>query len=273
MGDLWSRRPSRPAAAWWSPCRPSTMPAMTSGPITLCVDIGGSSIKAIACDRGGVPLRQRVVHDTPADSTPQRMLPVLIELAQAAGPFERVSVGFPGVVRHGVTYGAVNLQGGWEEYPLADELSGVLGVPVRVANDADVQGLGAVRGTGVELVLTLGTGLGSALFLDGRLVPNLELGHLPYRTGRTFEQEIGDAALRAIGVDAWRARVLAVLATFAHAFNHDRLYLGGGNARHLVRVPGFALPENAICVRNEAGLTGGVALWEGIPAGREVPRF
>ena len=119
-----------------------------------------------------------------------------------------------------------------------------------------------VEGRGVELVLTLGTGVGSALFLDGRLVPNLELGHHPFRDHRTYEQELGDRERKRIGKRKWNNRLQAALETLLHTFSCRRLYLGGGNARLVLR----PLPDRVRVVSNVAGILGGFHLW------REEPR-
>ena len=104
--------------------------------------------------------------------------------------FDRASVGFPGVTKKGVTYIAVNLHPRWKNFPLAEELTRHWKKPTRVANDAAVQGYGAIKGSGVEMILTLGTGLGSSLFTDGQLCPGLELGHHPWRK-MTYEDYLG----------------------------------------------------------------------------------
>ena len=240
-------------------------------PWTLCIDVGGSKIKFAVCDLQGVEIGAGTKRDTPHPSDPAPVISLIEGVVPKLPNFDRVSVGFPAVVRRGITTQAVNLDNGWGDYPLEDEISRRLGRPARVANDADVQGLGSVAGVGVELVITLGTGLGSALFLDGKLVPNVELGHMPYRDGRSFEQELGKQALHSLGVERWRTRIPGVIATFRAAFSYDTLYIGGGNARHLVGQDQIQLPSNVVCIRNEAGLTGGVALWDGIPSDRVVP--
>src|SRR5947208_5702702 len=148
---------------------------------TLAIDIGGTGIKALILSATGKPLTERSRVKTPRPATPQAVINAIVEMAKQQGEFDRVSVGFPGVVRRGVTVTAPNLNGKWGGFHLADALSKKLGVPVRVANDADVHGLGVIAGDSVELVITLGTGFGSGLFLDGKLVPNLELGHDPFQ--------------------------------------------------------------------------------------------
>ena len=224
---------------------------------TLAVDIGGSGTKVILLDAAGEPLGERARLKTPSPATPKAVTAVITELAADQASFDRVSVGFPGVVRHGTVYTAVNLDKSWVGYPLADKLADQLQRPVRVANDADIQGFGAISGSGVELVITLGTGLGSALFADGRLVPNLEMAHHRFRKGETYEEQLGRAALEKVGKDKWNRRLQKAIASLEHLFNYDRLYIGGGEAKNI----SFKLPDNTQTVSNMLGLLGGIALW------------
>jgi len=224
---------------------------------TLAIDIGGTGIKAMVVSPNGKPLTKRARVKTPRPATPAAVLKTIAEMANRQGQFDRVSVGFPGVVRRGVTATAPNLDGNWRGFKLTEMLARRLGRPVRVANDADVQGFGAIEGRGVELVLTLGTGMGSALFVDGRLVPNLEMAHHPFQRGRTYEELLGDRARKKVGGKKWNRRLLRAIRTLDHLFNYDHLYLGGGNAQKI----GVKLPSNATIVENVAGLLGGVALW------------
>ena len=224
---------------------------------TLAIDIGGTGIKAVTLSTTGKPLTKRARVKTPRPATPAAVMNTIVELAKAHGSFNRVSVGFPGVVRRGITLNAPNLNGRWSGFRLADVLSKKLGKPVRVANDADVQGYGVISGEGVELVITLGTGFGSGLFADGKLVPNLELGHHPFQKGKTYEELLGDAALKKAGKKKWNRRLVRAIQTLDLVFNYDRLYIGGGNAAHIT----VKLPENVKTVSNAAGLRGGLALW------------
>ncbi|WP_447973662.1 ROK family protein [Nitrospira sp. Kam-Ns4a] len=226
-------------------------------PRTLAVDIGGSGIKAMVLDADGRPLTERARVATPRPATPAAVLAAVVALAKRQGEFERVSVGFPGVVRHGITRTAPNLHPSWAGFRLAETLAKRLGKPVRAANDGDVQGYGAIEGRDVELVLTLGTGLGSALFVDGVLVPNLELAHHPFEDGKTYEQRLGNRALKRAGVKKWNKRLRRAIAQLEQVFNYDRLFIGGGNAEKITG----ALPPNAKLVSNRAGLLGGIALW------------
>jgi polyphosphate glucokinase len=226
---------------------------------TLCIDIGGSGIKAIVLDDRGNPITERARIDTPQPAVPDSVLAVIDELARAQGDFDRVSVGFPGVVIEGVTKTAPNLANGeWSGYPLAQDIERRLRKPVRVCNDAGIQGLGAIEGKGVEMVITLGTGMGFGLYIDGRYVPNIELGHHPFKKGKSYEDTIDNATRKKIGNKRWRKRVGDVIETLEPIFNYRKLYVGGGNARHL-KTDG--LPENVKVVDNVAGLLGGLKLW------------
>lgn len=229
-------------------------------PRTLCIDIGGSGIKMLVVDSRGEVLTERTRQPTPTPATPKKVLPIVRELVGAHGEFERVSVGFPGVIMDGTVKTAPNLADKkWRGFDLQGALERHLGRPVRVANDADVQGLGVIEGRGVELVLTLGTGMGSALFVDGRLVPNLELGHHPFRRGKTYEQRLGREGLHKAGRKTWNKRLRRAIAQMDHTFNFRRLYLGGGHAK---LVKHKKLPDHVVRVKNIAGLLGGIRLWE-----------
>lgn len=224
---------------------------------TLSVDIGGSGIKAIVLDQGGNPITERHRVTTPQPATPDAVIEAITQLAAAQGECDRVSVGFPGVVMAGVVKTAVNLDPAWQGFDLATTLSKALKKPVRVANDADMQGLATIQGKGVELMITLGTGFGSALFIDGKLVPNLEMAHHPFRQGDTYEKQLGRAALDKKGEKKWNSRLKKAIATLAELFNYDYLYIGGGEAKKIT----FDLPPNVKIVPNINGLLGGIALW------------
>jgi polyphosphate glucokinase len=229
-----------------------------AGVKTLAIDIGGSGIKVMVLDEAGNPLTERDRQDTPQPAKPDAILAVIGELT-ANKSFDRVSVGFPGVVRCGQVETAANLDPDWIGYNLQQALTKQLGQPVRAINDADMQGLGAISGKGVELVVTLGTGFGSALFVNGILVPNLELGHHPFRKGQTYEEQLGRTALEKDGKKKWNERLEKAIALLQKIYNYDTLYLGGGNTEDIT----FALPDNVKIVPNIAGLLGGIALWRG----------
>jgi polyphosphate glucokinase len=225
-------------------------------PFTLAVDIGGTGIKAEKLDATGRPVTERIKIATPKNATPKKVIKVVEELAAQHGSFDRVSVGFPGVVKDGVAYTAVNLGKGWNDYPLQKELAKRLGTPVRTANDADVQGLGCISGRGIELVITLGTGVGSVIFIDGKRI-HMELAHHPFHKGKTYEDELGNRALAKKGKKKWSKLVMEAIGDLQRTFNYDRLYIGGGNARLL----DGKLPPNVKLVSNMEGLLGGIKLW------------
>ena len=224
---------------------------------TLAIDIGGTGLKALVLGADGSALTDRVRVETPRPATPDALLPALWQLVAPLGSFDRVSVGFPGVVVDGVTLTAPNLHKKWQGFDLARAISERLGRPVRVLNDAGIQGYGVIEGHGVEMVLTLGTGLGCAVYLDGQYVPNLELAHHPFGNGKTYEDYVSAKALRRIGKRKWNRRVAKVIAQILPVWNPRRLYIGGGNAKHL----SIELPANITVTANIAGLMGGIVLW------------
>lgn len=223
---------------------------------TLAIDIGGSGVKVMVLDEQGNPNSERDRLDTPMPATPEAIIAAIKQLISDKA-FDRISVGFPGVVRAGVIETAANLDSSWIGFNLATALMELYAKPVRVANDADIQGLGVVSGHGVELVITLGTGFGSALFVNGRLVPNLEMGHHPFRNDETYEEQLGRAALDKVGKKRWNRRLLRAITTLSHLFNYDALYIGGGNTKKI----DVELPSTVRIVPNIAGLLGGIALW------------
>jgi polyphosphate glucokinase len=226
------------------------------GPVTLAIDIGGSGLKAMLLDPVGKALTDRERVETPAIPTPKAVLAALDGLVKLLPPFDRVSVGFPGVTKKGITYTAVNLHPDWMNFHLQEEVEKRWKKPARVANDASVQGYGAVQGDGVEMIITLGTGMGSALFTDGKLCPGLELGHHPWKK-KTYEDYLGRRGLDKHGKKQWNKLLQEAIDQTSKTFNWDRLYLGGGNTKKIEFTP----PKNVSIVSNETGLLGGVALW------------
>jgi polyphosphate glucokinase len=230
---------------------------------TLAVDVGGTHVKASVLDAEGRLMHEETRLDTPRDLTPERLVDMIARLADAMPPFDRVSVGFPGVVRRGVVRTAANL--GTERFAGFDLESAVrsrLDRPVRVRNDADVQGYAVIRGQGIEMVITLGTGFGSAVFTDGRLGAHLELAHHCFHDDHTYEDQLGDAALKRVGQAAWNQELARAIASLRGLTDFDHLYIGGGNSR-LVRLE---LPADVSVVDNIAGIIGGVRLWHDAPA-------
>lgn len=224
---------------------------------TLSIDIGGTGIKAITLDLAGEALTERTRIETPSPATPEAVLAVISELVKVQNEFDRVSVGFPGVVKDGVIKTAPNLDPSWAGVPLAQEIERILGRPARVLNDAAVQGLGVIEGLGFEVVITLGTGMGCAVYIDGKAA-GLELAHHPYRKGDTYEERLGNAARKKAGNKQWNKEVRRAIAQIEALFNYRKLYIGGGNTKHLDTTD---LPTNIAIVENVAGLLGGIRLW------------
>ncbi|HVC43572.1 MAG TPA: ROK family protein [Candidatus Binataceae bacterium] len=236
--------------------KPSRASAAKAAPRTLAIDIGGTGIKALTLDPAGKPLNDRTRIPTPRHGTPKAVIGVIRKLAKAQDGFERVSAGFPGVVKDGVIYTATNLGKGWAGFDLRRALEHKLKRPVLVANDADIQGLGCVSGHGLELVVTLGTGFGSVLFANGTRI-HLELGHHPFHNGKTYEDELGERALKRRGHKRWNKMLAQAIDDLRRTFNYDALYLGGGNSR----LVDLKLDADVRIVSNAEGLLGGIALW------------
>ena len=225
---------------------------------TLSIDVGGSGIKGMVLNPKGEPLNEKVRIVTPRPANPQAILETICRVAAQQPDYDRISIGFPGVVEFGVVKTAPNLDGDWSDVRLAAEVERLTGKPCRAANDADVQGYGAIEGRGVEMVLTLGTGMGSAVFTNGHLAPNLELGHHPFSRKKTYEEMLCQAARKRIGKKKWNQRVQRAVDLILPIWNPRRLYLGGGNAEKLT----FELPDQVRIVSNDAGILGGIRLWE-----------
>ena len=224
----------------------------------LAIDIGGSGLKASLIDERGRLIVPRLRIETPIGRPPGQIVKALVRLVAPLRGYERVAVGFPGVVRRGRVLTAVNLDHErWKGFDLAKALARALRKPVRVVNDADMQGLAAIKGKGVEMVITLGTGFGTGLYLDGRLAPHLELAHHPFRKGQTYEQQLGNAALDRVGTRRWNRRLRKAIRNLRMLTAFDHLYIGGGNARKIR----LKLERDVTVIDNDAGLRGGAVLW------------
>lgn len=227
-------------------------------PRTLAIDVGGTGLKAAVLDEAGRMIAPEARIPTPYPCPPSVLLRALEELVAPLPAYDRISIGFPGVVRGGRTLTAPHFGNRkWRDYPLADALARRLGKPARLLNDAEVQGLGMIDGRGLEVVLTLGTGAGTAVFRDGALMPHLELAHHPIHDNQSYNQYVGDRARKRKGARKWSRRVRRTIAILHSLLNYDTLYLGGGNARKVIG------PPPGVRVRdNKAGVTGGVRLWD-----------
>jgi polyphosphate glucokinase len=238
---------------------------------TLAIDVGGTGLKAAVLDAAGAMATERLRVETPYPCPPTVLIPALATLATSLQTrYDRVSVGFPGLVRGGLVYNIPALSrrsylgetdpvlvAAWHGFDLAGALSEAFSVPVKVANDADVQGCAVVTGHGFEFVITLGTGVGTSLFSNGILLPHLELGHTPFRKGESFEDQLGNAARKAVGNERWAVRVGKAIEAYDQFLFFDRVYLGGGNSAKLTASP----HPKAQIVSNNAGITGGLKIW------------
>lgn len=247
---------SKPASAAKSSTGPD---ASGPGPVTLAIDIGGSNLKAGLLDHDGAMMGERVKVATMHPSPPDQVVPALVGLAGELGSYDRISVGFPGLIKNAIVQTAPNLgTKDWAGFDLAGALQAELGKPVRMLNDATVQGLGVISGQGLECVITLGTGFGFALYQDGRLAPQLEMSQHVIRKKMTYDEYVGVEAFHKVGRKHWERRVERVLAQLRSVVNFDMLYIGGGDAQEL----DLKLPKDVKIVSNQSGITGGVRLWD-----------
>ena len=207
------------------------------------------------------------------------MVEKLTGLAKKLPEADRISCGFPGMVRNGCVLSAPHfvtkkgpgtatdpeLVKAWSRFDLASALAKSIGKPCRVANDADVQGAAVVQGKGFEAVITLGTGFGTAFFMDGRLLPHEEFAHVEFRKGETFNQQLGEPTRKQIGDKRWNKRVQKAIAYLSAVTFFDHLFIGGGNAPRINRRDLGEVLEHITVVDNSAGILGGIKLWDGEP--------
>jgi polyphosphate glucokinase len=248
-------------------------------PFTLAIDVGGTGLKASVLSKDGAMVADRVKVATTYPMPPDGehgLVAALATLVHPLPPADRASCGFPGMVRRGHVLSAphfVTKKGpgsavdpdlfkAWSDFDLATELTRVLNVPTKVANDADVQGAAVVDGKGLELVVTLGTGFGTAVFMDGSMLPHLELAHHPFRKDETYNEQLGELARKKVGDKQWNHRVREAIACLDAVFFFDHLFIGGGNARRIDRDELGDVLERITVVDNTAGILGGIKLWE-----------
>jgi len=224
----------------------------------LCIDVGGTGLKAAVISPSGKYLVERVRVRTPEKRKPWQIVKALTDLAAPMGRFDAVTIGFPGMIRNGkvLTAPAFGTKD-WKDFALAAAMQKQFGKPVKLLNDADVQGLAVIKGKGLELVCTLGTGFGTAWFRDGELMPHMDLAHLVAHKKDDFDIYIGDKTRRRIGIRHWNRRIKKVIGALETVFAYDHLYLGGGNSRCV----DFRLPSNVTIVSNDAGMEGGAFAW------------
>ena len=245
-------------------------------PLTLAIDIGGTGLKANVLDSDGNLVADRVRTPTNYPMPPDLMVAKLTGLAVKLPVADRISAGFPGMVRRGRVLSAPHfvtkkgpgsptdpqLVKAWAGFDLAGALAKSIGRPCRVANDADVQGAAVVGGKGYEVVITLGTGFGTAFFMDGRLLPHEEFAHVEFRKNQTFNEQLGESSRKKIGDKAWNKRVRKALEYLDTLTMFDHLYIGGGNGPRVNRRDLGTLLERITVVDNTAGILGGLKLWD-----------
>jgi polyphosphate glucokinase len=248
-----------------------TLPATT----TLAIDCGGGGIKGSVLDEAGTMRTHPLRVPTPYPMAPERFVETLAGLAGRLPRPGRATVGMPGMIRHGVVVATPHyvtrngprskvdpaLVEAWASFDARSALSAAFGVPTLVLNDAEVHGAGVVAGTGLELVITLGTGLGCALFDGGRLAPHLELSQAPVRWGLTYDTYVGETERRRLGDAFWSRRVRTVVEALRPVFLWDRLYIGGGNSRRIRPDQLERMGDDVVVVPNTAGIVGGVRAW------------
>jgi polyphosphate glucokinase len=211
----------------------------------LAIDVGGTHVKLRVSGQ-----RETREFESGPTMTPRKMVVRVRQLTRDL-KYDVISMGYPGVVVHGkVVAEPHNLGKGWVGF----DFRKAFGRPIQLMNDAAMQAIGSYEG-GRMLFLGLGTGLGSALVVDGTVAP-MELAHLPYKNGRTFEDYVGDGGRRRLGAKKWRRTVADVVEQLSKALEADYVVLGGGNAKKLKK-----LPKNARLGNNEFAFLGGYRVW------------
>ncbi|SDM43209.1 ROK family protein [Actinomyces ruminicola] len=243
---------------------------------TLSVDCGGGGIKASVLDADGAIISRALRTPTPYPLPPELLVDTIKDLADQLPPADRVTVGMPGMIRHGVVIATPHyitrdgprsrvlpeLAEAWARFDMGGRLEAVLGRPVLVLNDAEVAGAGVVTGHGLEMIVTLGTGLGNAVFDNGVLAPHVEVSQGPVRWGLTYDDYIGEHERLRLGDAHWSRRVRRVVEALRPMYLWDRLYLGGGNSRRITALQLGKIGDDVVVVPNEAGMTGGARCWE-----------
>ena len=231
---------------------------------TLVIDCGGGGIKATVLDDSGTMRAQPIRVATPYPLTTKLFIKTLVDLAKKLPPSTHATVGLPGMVRHGVVVATphyVTVRGPrtridpdlvaqWHGFDARTALREALGVPVIVLNDAEVHGAGVIAGQGC------------ALFDGGRLAPHLEVSQAPVRWGLSYDTYIGEHERRRLGDSLWSRRIVRCVDGLRPMFMWDRLYLGGGNSRHITPSQVVKLGDDTVIVPNAAALVGGARAWQ-----------
>lgn len=240
---------------------------------TIGIDIGGTGIKGAPVDlENGKLLHERHRIETPKPATPEAVATVVKAIVDHFGGGDRVGITFPGVVKDGVTRTAANVDKGWVDFDASKHFVKSLGLPVMVANDADAAGVaevhfGAGRGVdGVVLMVTLGTGIGSALFLNRQLVPNSELGHLEIR-GKDSEKRASERVReqKELSWKRWGNNVGEYLGRLDALLSPDLFIIGGGVSKKLEKFLPYLKKHTKVPIApaqllNDAGIVGAALL-------------
>lgn len=244
--------------------------------LTLAVDCGGGGIKASVLDEKGTMIAPAVRTATPYPLPPGLLIDTIADLGRHLPNASRVTVGMPGMIRHGVVIATPHyitkdgprskvlpdLVEQWARFDMRRSLEDVFGIPVLVLNDAEVAGAGCITGTGLEMIITLGTGLGNAIFDAGRLAPHTEISQGPIRWGLTYDDYLGEHERLRLGDAHWSRRVRRVVTSLRPMYLWDRLYIGGGNGVRITPAQREQLGEDVVIVPNDAGIRGGVRAWD-----------
>lgn len=243
--------------------------------LTLAVDCGGGGIKASVLDVQGTMHSHPTRTPTPYPLPPERLVATIADLSRSLPTAARVTVGMPGMIRHGVVVATPHyvtragprtavvpeLLEAWAGFDMRGAVTHALGVPALVLNDAEVHGAGVIAGAGLEMVITLGTGLGNAMYDGGMLAPHLELSQAPMRWGLSYDMYIGEHERVRLGDAHWSRRVRRVLDALRPVVLWDRVYVGGGNGRRIVPTVLEKIGDDVVVVPNSAGIIGGVRAW------------
>ncbi len=255
---------------------PVTVSPVTESPVTMCVDVGATSLKAGIVTPEGELVGRRVKLKTTFPMTPARLVEEVARLVVRLPQSERLAMGFPGPVLDGVVQRGGNLEraGGpgtrrtqalskaWRGFELERRLAATFELDVRVANDADVAALACTRGKGLELTLTLGSGVGSGLTLDGALQPHLECSELRWSRRETLDEALGEHARKRDGEQRWHARVVSAIRMLHEVIGFEQLHLAGGNAPRVRRGQLGPLADVTSISTTRPGLLGAVRLFE-----------
>ena len=244
--------------------------------MTLAVDCGGGGIKASVVDDRGTLIAPAVRTPTPYPLPPELLVDTVQSLAANLPKATRVTMGMPGMIRHGVVIATPHyitrdgprskvvpeLVSRWSHFNMGRAISHILDLPTLVLNDAEVAGAGVVSGRGLEMIITLGTGLGNAVFDGGKLAPHIEVSQGFVRWGLTYDDYIGEHERLRLGDAHWSRRVRRIVDGLRPMYMWDRLYIGGGNSKRITASHLAKIGDEVVIVPNDAGIVGGVRAWE-----------